>query len=92
MNAPSPKKRTVKNGKKRSEIVGIAPAGHALADTAGLRTVNLEAALNLVWCDGVAVVGISGPLIGPPPHGGDSGHLHLPVYALAGAAKLRLLR
>ena len=73
-------------------VVGIAPAGHALADTAGLRTVNLEAALNLVWCDGVAVVGISGPLIGPPPHGGDSGHLHLPVYALAGAAKLRLLR
>lgn len=69
-------------------VVGSALAGRALTDAVGLQALKREVPLKQILCDGMAVVGIGGPLMGQP-HRGDSGQLHLPVYALAGATKLR---
>ena len=55
-----------------------------------IRAVKGEISLQQIRRDGMAMVGICGSLIDPPPRRADSSQPHLLMYALARAAKLRL--
>ena len=55
-----------------------------------IRAVKREISLKQIRCDGIAVIGICGLLIGQPRRRVDPGQPHLPVYTLARAAKFRL--